>query len=57
MNRNAFSSPAFHQRGAVLFVATIILLWRFRKLQEPVIVATAALIGVAVFPLYHLYAH
>ncbi|SAL88623.1 chromate transporter [Caballeronia arvi] len=42
---------------ALLAVATVLLLWRFRKLQEPVIVATAALIGLAVFPLYHLYAH
>src|SRR5690242_5648226 len=36
---------------ALLAVATVMLLWRFRKLQEPVIVATAALIGLAVFPL------
>ena len=42
---------------ALLAVATVLLLWRFRKLQEPVIVATAALIGLAVFPLQHLNAH
>jgi chromate transporter len=42
---------------ALLAVATVVLLWRFRKLQEPVIVSAAALIGLAVFPLHHLYAH
>ncbi|CAL8481480.1 Chromate transport protein (plasmid) [Caballeronia sp. S22] len=42
---------------ALLAVATVLLLWRFRKLQEPVIVSAAALIGLAVFPLHHLYAH
>jgi chromate transporter len=34
---------------ALLAVATVLLLWRFRKLQEPVIVSAAALIGLAVF--------
>jgi chromate transporter len=42
---------------ALLAVATVLLLWRFKKLQEPVMVATASLIGLAVFPLYHVYTH
>jgi len=33
-----------------------LLLWRFKKLQEPVIVVAAALIGLAVYPLVHLHA-
>jgi len=32
---------------------TVVLLWRFKKLQEPVIVAGAALVGLAVYPLLH----
>jgi chromate transporter len=38
---------------AALAVATALVLWRFKKLQEPVVVAAAALIGLAVFPLVH----
>lgn len=38
---------------ALLAVATVLLLVRFKKLPEPVIVAGAALIGVAVYPLVH----
>jgi chromate transporter len=41
---------------ALLAFATVLLLWRFKKLQEPVIVAAAALIGLAVYPLVHLHA-
>jgi chromate transporter len=41
---------------ALLALATVLLLWRFRKLQEPVIVVVAALIGLAVYPLVHLHA-
>ncbi|WP_028215473.1 chromate transporter [Paraburkholderia mimosarum] len=37
----------------VLALATVLLLWRFKKLQEPVIVIAAALIGLAVYPLTH----
>jgi len=29
------------------------LLWKFKKLQEPVIIATAALIGLVAYPLVH----
>jgi chromate transporter len=37
----------------VLALVTLLLLWRFRKLQEPVIVVAAALVGLAVYPLIH----
>jgi chromate transporter len=37
----------------VLALATVVLLWRFKKLQEPVIVAAAALIGLIAYPLLH----
>jgi chromate transporter len=38
--------------AALLFaVITVVLLWRFKKLQEPVIVAAAAAIGLVVYPL------
>ncbi|WP_321794720.1 chromate transporter [Caballeronia sp. J97] len=40
---------------ALLALATVLLLWRVKKLQEPVIVAAAALIGLGVYPLVHLY--
>jgi len=32
-------------------VATIALLWRYRKLQEPVVIAAAAILGLVVHPL------
>ncbi|MDQ7979880.1 chromate transporter [Paraburkholderia sp. SARCC-3016] len=41
---------------ALIALATVLLLWRFKKLQEPVIVVAAALIGLAVYPLVHLHA-
>ena len=34
-------------------LVTIALLWRFTKLQEPVIVVAAALLGLVVYPLIH----
>ncbi|WP_175908107.1 MULTISPECIES: chromate transporter [unclassified Burkholderia] len=37
----------------LLALATVLLLWRFKKLQEPIIVIAAALIGLAVYPLIH----
>jgi chromate transporter len=40
----------------LIALATVLLLWRFKKLQEPVIVVAAALIGLAVYPLVHLHA-
>ena len=34
---------------ALIAVATALLLWKFKKLQEPVVIVVAALIGLAVF--------
>jgi chromate transporter len=36
-----------------LALATVLLLLRFKKLQEPVIVIAAALFGLVVYPLVH----
>jgi chromate transporter len=36
---------------ALIAVGTIVLLWRFKKLQEPVVIAAAAILGLIVFPL------
>ncbi len=41
---------------ALLALATALLLWRFKKLQEPIIVNAAALIGLVVYPLIHSHA-
>jgi chromate transporter len=38
---------------AIMALATILLLWRFKKLQEPVIIAAAAAIGRIIFPIMH----
>jgi len=38
---------------AVLAVGTALLLWKFKKLTEPVIVVAAAVIGLVAFPLLH----
>ncbi|RQR32888.1 MULTISPECIES: chromate transporter [unclassified Burkholderia] len=38
---------------AAVAVATVLLLWRFKKLQEPVIVTAAALFGLVAYPLLH----
>jgi chromate transporter len=40
----------------LLALATVLLLWRFKKLQEPIIVIAAALIGLVVYPLIHSHA-
>jgi chromate transporter len=37
----------------VIGLVTIALLWRFKKLQEPVIVTAAALLGLVIYPLIH----
>jgi chromate transporter len=37
----------------MLAAATLLLLWKFKKLQEPVIVAGAAIIGLIAYPLPH----
>jgi chromate transporter len=39
-----------------LAIATVLLLRRFKKLQEPVIVVAAALFGLVVYPLIHAHA-
>jgi len=36
---------------AVLAICTILILWKFKKLQEPVVVIGAAIIGLIVYPL------
>lgn len=38
---------------ALMALVTVALLWKFKKLQEPVIVMGAALIGLALYPLLH----
>jgi chromate transporter len=38
---------------ALLAAVTMLLLWKLKKLQEPVIVAGAAVIGLVVYPLLH----
>jgi chromate transporter len=38
---------------ATLALGTLALLWKFKKIQEPVIVAGAAVIGLIVYPLLH----
>jgi chromate transporter len=37
----------------LLALATVVLLWRFRKLQEPLVIAAAALAGLLLYPLVH----
>jgi chromate transporter len=37
---------------ALLAVATLILLWKVKKLQEPVIVAAAAITGLVAYPVF-----
>ncbi|MFX6949406.1 chromate transporter, partial [Acinetobacter baumannii] len=36
---------------ALIALITIALLWRFKKLQEPVIIVAAALTGLVLYPL------
>lgn len=38
---------------ALLAIAATVLLWRFKKLQEPVVVVAAAVLGLILFPLTH----
>ena len=38
---------------ALIAVATVALLWKFKKLQEPVVVAAAAVLGLVIYPLTH----
>jgi chromate transporter len=36
---------------ALLAVATVLLIWRFKKLPEPVVVLAAAIVGLLAYPL------
>ncbi|MRV76461.1 chromate efflux transporter [Duganella sp. FT92W] len=38
---------------AVIALATVGLLWKFKKLQEPIVIAVAAAIGLVLYPLLH----
>jgi chromate transporter len=38
---------------AMLALATAALLWKFKKLPEPVIVVVAALLGLVLYPIFH----
>jgi chromate transporter len=38
---------------AILALTTLALLWKFKKLQEPVLVAGAAIVGLVAYPLMH----
>jgi chromate transporter len=38
---------------AVIALAVVALLWRFKKLQEPVVIAAAAAVGLVLYPLMH----
>jgi chromate transporter len=39
--------------SVLLAAVTVLLLWRFKKLQEPVIIAAAAVAGLVLYPLTH----
>jgi chromate transporter len=39
--------------SAIVAGVTILLLWKFKKLQEPIIVAGAAIVGLIVYPVLH----
>jgi chromate transporter len=39
--------------SAVVAGVTLLLLWKFKKLQEPIIVAGAAIVGLIVYPVLH----
>ncbi len=38
---------------ALMAPLTIAILWKYKKLQEPVVVGSAALIGLVLYPLFH----
>ena len=38
---------------ALLALSTLILLWRFKKLPEPLLILAAAVIGLTIYPLVH----
>jgi chromate transporter len=37
----------------LIALVTVVLLWKFKKLQEPVVIAAAALLGLLIYPLLH----
>jgi chromate transporter len=37
----------------IILAITIVLLWKFKKLPEPVIVLAAAIVGLVVYPMVH----
>jgi len=39
--------------SAILACVTLLLLWKFKQLQEPIIVAGAAIVGLITYPLLH----
>lgn len=38
---------------ALIALLTVLALWKFKKLQEPVVVVLAALVGLAIYPIFH----
>jgi chromate transporter len=38
---------------AVIAVVALLVLWRVKKIPEPLIVAAAAIVGLVVYPLMH----
>lgn len=38
---------------ALIALVTVALLWRFKKLQEPIVIAAAAAVGLVLYPLLH----
>ncbi|MET3131104.1 chromate transporter [Oxalobacteraceae bacterium GrIS 1.11] len=38
---------------ALIALVTVALLWKFKKLQEPIVVAGAAVLGLIIYPLMH----
>ncbi len=46
--RSIFDIPT-----AVIALVTIALFWRFKKLQEPVVITAAAVLGLIIYPLMH----
>jgi len=44
--RSIFDLPT-----ALLALVTLVLLWRFKKLPEPLLIGAAAVVGLLVFPL------
>lgn len=38
---------------ALIAVTTLLMLWRFKKMQEPAVIAGAAVVGLVVYPLVH----